>query len=146
MRARGEGGTALVEFSWLAILLLVPLLYIVLTVFEVQRAAFGVSSAARSAARSVTQAPSEAAAADHAVAAVSLALADQGLEERRRTLEVRCTPYPANCLAPGSVVTVTVAYAVPLPLLPSALGAERPSVRVEAEHTVPYGTYREDLP
>lgn len=146
MRARGEDGSALVEFTWLAILLMVPLLYVVLTVFEVQRAAFGVSSAARSAARSLTQAPSEAAAHGHAVVAADLALSDQGLDEAPRSLDIRCAPDPANCLAPGSVVTVTVGYAVPLPLLPPALGLERPSVRVEAEHAVPYGTYREDVP
>lgn len=146
MRPCREQGSALVEFTWLAILLMVPLLYVVLTVFEVQRAAFGVSSAARSAARSFTQAPSENAANGHALVAAGIALSDQGLEDAHRSLDIRCTPDPANCLAPGSVVTVVVGYAVPLPLLPPALGSERPSVRVEAEHTVPYGTYREDLP
>lgn len=147
MSARDQRGSALVEFTWLAILLMVPLLYVVLTVFEVQRAAFGVSSAARSAARSFTQAPSEAAAPGRAVTAAHLALADQGLEDDdRRALDLRCSPDPWNCLSPGSVVTVVVAYSVPLPLLPPALGGQRPSVRVEAEHTVPYGTYREDLP
>jgi hypothetical protein len=144
VRARGEQGSALVELVWLAVLLMVPLLYVVLAVFEVQRAAFGVSSAARSAARSFTQAPSEAAAPGHALVAAGLAMSDQGLEEARREVAIRCEPDPGNCLAPGSVVTVVVGYAVPLPLLPPALGSQRPSVRVEAEHTVPYGTYRED--
>jgi Flp pilus assembly protein TadG len=144
--ARGERGSALVEFTWLAILLMVPLLYVVLAVFEVQRAAFGVSSAARSAARSFSQAPSEDTATGRALLAAGLALSDQGLESRPRSVDIRCSPDPANCLSPGSVVTVVVGYAVPLPLLPPALGSERPSVRVEAEHTVPYGTYREDLP
>lgn len=146
MRTRGQQGSALVEFTWLAILLMVPLLYVVLTVFEVQRAAFGVSSAARSAARSFTQAPSEAAAHGHALVAGRLALTDQGLAGTPPSFDIRCAPEPTNCLAPGSVVTVVVGYAVPLPLLPPALGSERPTVRVEAEHTVPYGTYREDLP
>lgn len=142
----GERGSALVEFTWLAILLMVPLLYIVLTVFEVQRAAFGASTAARAAGRAFTQAPSEAAARDHAGAAAALALRDQDLEAGEGAVAIACTPDPANCLAPGSVVTVSVDYDVPLPLLPSALGGQRPSVRVEAEHTVPYGTFREDLP
>lgn len=146
MRRRGERGSALVEFSWLAILLMVPLLYVVLTVFEVQRAAFGVSGAARSAGRAFTEAPSEAAAARHAAAAARLALADQHLDVERRSLDVRCSPEPANCLAPGSVVTATVTYPVPLPLLPSVLGGQRPSIRVEAQHTVPYGSFREDRP
>ena len=50
-RRRSERGSALVEVVWLGILLLVPLLWVVLSVFEVQRGAFAVTSAARSAAR-----------------------------------------------------------------------------------------------
>lgn len=146
MRIRDQRGSAVVEFSWLAILLMVPLLYIVLTVFEVQRAAFGVSSAARAAGRAFTEAPSEAAAMGSAETAAALALGDQRLEKERRSLDVACAPDPGNCLAPGSVVTVSVAYPVPLPLLPRVLGGQRPSIRLEAEHTVPYGTFREDLP
>ena len=46
---RSESGTVLVEVTWLAILLLVPLLYVVLSVFEVQRAAFAATAAARAA-------------------------------------------------------------------------------------------------
>ncbi len=146
MRRRNQTGSALVEFTWLAIILMVPLLYIVLAVFEVQRAAFGVSTAARSAGRAFTNAPSEAAAAGRAQAAAALALRDQHLEAGDRSLYVACTPEPANCLAPGSVVSVTVQQDVPLPLLPAILGGNRPSVRVEAQHSVPYGAYREDRP
>ncbi len=146
MRRRDEHGSALVEFAWLAILLMVPLLYIVLTVFEVQRAAFGVSTAARAAGRAFTQAPGEAVAMDHALAASNLALRDQHLLAERRSLTVLCAPDPGNCLAPGSVVTVSVGYPVPLPLLPDILGGQRPSIRVQAEHTLPYGTFREDRP
>ena len=34
---RDERGSALVEVTWLSLLLLIPLLYVVLAVFEVQR-------------------------------------------------------------------------------------------------------------
>jgi hypothetical protein len=146
VRAHTERGSGVVEFTWLAILLMVPLLYLVLTVFEVQRSAFATSTAARAAGRAFTQAPSESAAHGHAATAAALALRDQDLDVDRRALTVRCTPEPANCLAPGSVVTVSVAYPVPLPLLPAGLGGQRPSIQVESEHTIPYGTYREDRP
>lgn len=146
MRARNDRGTALVEFSWLAILLMVPLLYIVLTVFEVQRSAFGVSTAARAAGRAFTQAPSEADAVSRAELAAAVALRDQDLDLGRRSLEISCAPEPSNCLVSGSVVQVRVGYPVPLPLLPAVLGGQRPSVRVEALHSVPYGTFREDRP
>lgn len=141
-----EHGTALVEFTWLAILLMVPLLYVVLAVFEVQRAAYGASTASRAAGRAVVQAPAEARARGDALAAVDLALRDQGVPRDRRTLGVICTPQPRNCLAPGSLVTVEVATSVPLPLVPDFLGEHRPSIQVSAEHSVPYGTYREDRP
>ena len=143
---RDERGTALVEVTWLAVLLLVPLLYIVLAVFEVQRSAFGVTAAARAAGRAYSIAPSEATARDRANAAAAVALADQDLDESRAGLVVTCTPTPQNCLAPGSVIRVVVAYQVPLPLVPMALGGNTPSIRVEAVHRVPYGSFREDRP
>lgn len=143
---RNDDGTALIELSWLAILLLVPMLYIVLTVFEVQRSAFAVTAAARAAGRAYAVAPSEAAAAQHAHAAAAVALRDQDVLITRSSVVVSCRPAPSNCLAPGSVIDVAVAYPVALPLLPSALGANTPSVRVEAAHSVPYGTFREDRP
>ena len=40
-RRRAERGSALVEVVWLGVLLLLPMLWIVLSVFEVQRGAFG---------------------------------------------------------------------------------------------------------
>jgi Flp pilus assembly protein TadG len=141
---RGERGSALVEFTWLAILLLVPTMYIVLAVFEVQRAAFGVSSAARAAGRALTVAPGEAEALRHAQVAADVTLRDQDVDPRDRTVRVRCEPDPRNCLAPGAVVHVEVVAAVALPFVPAFLGEHRPSVRVSAEHSVPYGSFRED--
>ena len=68
-RRRDDRGTALVEFVWLAILLLVPLLYVVLAVFETQRAAYAASAAARSATRAFVTAPDERSAYSRAEAA-----------------------------------------------------------------------------
>ena len=59
-RAATSGGSALVELTWLGILLLVPLLWIVLSVFEVQRGAFATSAAARAAGRAYALAPTDA--------------------------------------------------------------------------------------
>lgn len=144
MSRRTEAGTAVVEFTWLVILLMVPLLYAVLAVFEVQRAAFAVSTAARAAGRAFVQAPDEGQAPSRAETAARLALDDQGVAMSGDTLRLSCAPDPTNCLAPGSVVRVRVHHLVALPLLPDFLGGQRPGVRVEAEHAVPYGTYRED--
>jgi Flp pilus assembly protein TadG len=141
---RDEGGSALVEVTWLAILLMVPLLYIVIAVFDVQRSAFGLDVAARAAGRAYATAPSEDLGLPRARAAARVALADQHLDADDVDLRVTCRPDPDNCLAPGAVIDVGVAYQVPLPLAPTALGHDTPSVRVSASHSEPYGTFRED--
>ena len=140
---RSESGTVLVEVVWLAILLLVPLVYVVLSVFAVQRAAFAATAAARAAGRAYVMAPSVAEAEARARAAGAVALADQGVAGADTTMTVTCRPATA-CLTPGSTVHVAVRAQVPLPLLPPVFGDQPPSIRVEAEHTVPLGTFRED--
>jgi hypothetical protein len=136
----------LIEVTWLSILLLVPLLYVVLSVFEVQRSAFAVNAASRAAGRAYSLAPSQGQAADRARSAAAVALADQGLDLARGSMELECDPDPRDCLSPGSVIHVRVVYPVALPLMPTALGDDTPSIRVEADHTVPYGTFRENRP
>ena len=142
--ASDEQGSALVEVVWLTVLLLVPLVYVLLAAFDVQRAAYGVSGAARAAARAYSLAPDEGVAAARAQAAAAVALRDQEVPSDAVAVQVSCRPVPGDCLSPGSSISVDVGYQVPLPLVPRALGGGRPSVRVEASHTVAYGTYRED--
>jgi len=131
---RDERGSALVEFTWLAILLMVPLVYLVLSVFEVQRGAYAVSAAARSAARAYSLADSDAAGreAAAAAAAVRVALMDQGLEGQQVDLDISCTPDQARYLQPGSTIRVLIETHVDLPLLTeSSFGAPRSARRAD---------------
>ncbi len=141
---RDERGSVLIEMTWLSLLLLVPLVYVLLSVFAVQSGSYAVSGAARAAARAYAQAPTEAAGPARARAAMRVALGDHDIGADGTTMEVSCRPTPGNCLSPGSVITVRVRHQVDLPLTPQALGSQAPSVRVEAEHAVGYGTFRED--
>ena len=142
-RGRGESGTALVEVTWLAILLLVPLVYLVLAVYDVQRHAFAATAAARAAGRAFVLAPDVAQGTAAARAAAEVALADQDVDAGEVDLRLTCRP-AGDCLAPGSVVRVDVRTQVRLPLVPTALGGGAPSIRVDATHSVPYGSFRED--
>lgn len=141
--SRSERGSALVEFSWLGILLLVPLLWIVVSVFEVQRGAFAVSAAARAAGRAYALAGSDALGEARARTAARQALADQGIDTAPLELTVSCTPYPRSCHAGTSVITVRVASRVDLPWLPASLGGGRPGFALDAAHTVPVGQFQE---
>lgn len=141
---RTDTGTALVEFTWLALMLLVPVVYVLLAVFDAQRASYGVSAASRSAGRAFVLAPDLATAHQRAIDAARVAMGDQGVDVGPDAVTVSCSPAPDQCLTPGAVVTVTVAVQQPLPLVPDVLGASAPTVRVASTHSEPYGLFRED--
>ena len=127
-RPTGDDGNALVEFTYLAVLLMVPLIYVLLSVFQVQRAAFGVTEAARQAGRAYATAEDAAAGQARAGAAARLAMADQGLECGP------CLESVGGSLAPDGRVTATVGHFVRLPLLGSLFSGERGGIRVDASH------------
>ena len=142
-RARGERGSGLVEVTWLGILLLVPLVWILLSVFAVQRGAFAVSGAARAAGRAYVLAPDDAIGLERARAAARLALADQGIADADLDVTVTCEPAPRACHSGTSVVTVRVGSSVQLPLLPVVLGGGAPRFALDATQVVPVGQYQE---
>ncbi|GAA1853606.1 pilus assembly protein [Myceligenerans crystallogenes] len=117
----------------LAILLLVPLVYLVAVVGRVQAGTFAAGTAAREAVRAVVTADSAAQGAARADAAVGLALRDQGLPRAAATLDLECEHQP--CLTPGGDIAAVVQVAVPLPFVPGPIGTGAPpSIRVEAAH------------
>lgn len=140
-RPRGDGGNAIVEFVYLAVLLMVPLVYVLLTVFQVQRAAYAASSAAREAGRVFATAQDEGVGEERARVAAGIVLRDSGLTLEADDLRIRCSSSP--CLAPGSRVEVVVSHRVTLPLLPEVFGERGPaSVTVSSEHLEVVDRYR----
>ena len=127
-RPRGEEGNALVEFSYLAVLLMVPLVYVLLSVFQVQRASFGVTEAARQAGRAYATADDPSSGRARAQVAARLAMADQGL------VCGGCLSAVGGRLEPDGQVTATVEFFVRLPGLGAALGDGRGGGRVDATH------------
>ena len=126
----GDVGNALVEFTYLAVLLMVPLVYVLLTVFQVQRAAFAVTEAARQAGRAYATADTTAAGLARAQTAAALAMKDQGLEPDAPP-EITST----GGVSPDAKVTTTVGYRVRLPLF-GGLFADTvpPNIPVRATH------------
>ena len=138
---RDDRGAAVIEFTVLVTLVLVPIVYLILAVMQVQAAAFAVTHGAREAGRAFAQADTVAQARADAQSAVALALADQGFEAGARSLQIDCSA--RDCLAPGSQVTMRVELRVRLPFLPGSLGESTiGSVPVTADHRVPIDTYR----
>lgn len=138
---RGERGSALVEFCWVGLILFIPITWVVISVFEVQRGAFAVNGAARAAARAYALAPDDATGAARARAVVDQTLADQGGQGQVGTLHVSCEPFPHDCHAGTSLITVRIESGVTLPFLPSILDDGQRSFTLAAKHTVPIGQF-----
>ena len=115
-RLRDEDGTAVIEFVWLAILLLIPLIYLVLCLARVQSGSYAVTQAARESGRAFVTAGSEELAPARAEAAAAIAFEDQGFGEHG-SLHVTCSESP--CLSPEGEIRSVATVTVPLPLVPS---------------------------
>lgn len=136
-----DDGNAIVEFVWLAVLLMVPLVYVLLTVFAVQRTSYGLAAATREAGRAFVTAPSGSDAGPRARAAADLVLRDNGVDASGDDLMVTCSADP--CLTPGATVRVRIERSVPLPLVPSFLRGHLPdAVQVSGEHVEVVDRYR----
>jgi hypothetical protein len=132
----GEAGNAIVEFLGVALLLLVPVVYLVLVLGRLQAGAFAVDGAAREAARAFVTAEDSVVGSRLAVAAVALALDDQGLDPTGAPDALTLTCQTPACLVPGSAVTATVEVAVDLPFVPGFLQGVVPlSVPIRAHAT-----------
>jgi hypothetical protein len=114
--ADAERGSAVVEFTFLSLLLMVPVVYFIITIGQLQGGSFAVVGAAEQAAKVYVAQPDAASGRAAAEQAVQLALADHGHPAENASLETSCNP--ADCSAAGTAVTVTVRLTVPLPFVP----------------------------
>ncbi|NTV39600.1 MAG: pilus assembly protein [Demequinaceae bacterium] len=130
-----DEGAAVVEFIALSLLLLVPLIYLVVTLSRIQAGAFAAEGAAHEAARTavVTGVSSRehgaskdvamAAGASRAQAAVALTADDFGFDPDDATLVLKCE---GQCLEPGGNLGAQVTIVVTLPGIPGFLGGAIP--------------------
>ena len=139
-RLRGERGSALVEFVFVALVVFVPLVYLVAGFSAVQRGVFASTEAAREAGRAIGTAPDVATGEARAVRAAQLAVEDQSVD----TADVRVAYAPAGAgcdgaagytptLAPGEVFDVCVTVTVRVPLLPDFVDANTATGRFVVE-------------
>ncbi len=129
---RNDHGSASLEFVVLGVLLLVPLAYLMITVFAVQNAAYGVSAASREAGRAFVQTPAGSDPRARAYTAAWIALRDHGIDLAPEQLSITCSAEP--CLTPGAAVSIRVDILVGLPWVPELFGEVPASVAVHGEH------------
>ena len=118
---RGERGSALVEFVFIALVVFVPLVYVVAGFSAVQRGVFASTAAAREAGRAIGTAPDVATGMARAEDAARIAVEDQSVEATDVRLAYAAAGVPCESaggytptLTPGEefsvCVTVTVTH------------------------------------
>jgi hypothetical protein len=126
----GERGSAIVEFVFIALVVFLPLVYVVAGFSAVQRGVFASTEAAREAGRALGTAPDPATGQARAEAAVRIAVEDQSVQATDVVLAY--APAGAGCdaaggyqptLTPGEEFTVCVTVTVRVPLLPDFIDA-----------------------
>ena len=126
----GERGSALVEFVFIALVVFVPLVYLVAGFSAVQRGVFASTEAARDAGRALGTAPDADTGQVRALRAAQLAVEDQSVDAA--DVRVAYAPSGAGCsaagsytptLTPGEVFTVCVTVTVRIPMLPDFIDA-----------------------
>jgi hypothetical protein len=140
--ASSDDGSALVEFCFLAVLMLVPIVYLVLALARIQAGALAVQGAAREAGRAFVTADDEASARGRADAAAALAFADQGFGARdQHSVDIGCAM--GHCLEPDARVVVHSSLQVVLPGVPRALDHVIPTrIEVHATHVATVDRFR----
>ncbi|SFO03075.1 hypothetical protein SAMN05660359_01066 [Geodermatophilus obscurus] len=144
LRARlrtGERGSAVVEFVFVALVVFVPLVYLVVGFSAVQRGVFAATAAAREAGRALATAPDAVTGLARAERAAQLAVADQSVD----AADVRLSYVPAGvacdgatdgwtpALAPGEEFSVCATVTVRVPLLPEFVDANTATGRFVVE-------------
>ena len=122
---RDDRGSALVEFVFIALVVFVPLVYIVAGFSAVQRGVFASTAAAREAGRAVGTAPDAVTGMARAEDAVRIAVEDQSVEATDVRLAYAAAGAPCGsaggytpALTPGEEFSVCVTVTVRIPLLP----------------------------
>ena len=140
VRRVGERGSAVVEFVFLAVLMLVPLVYLVMVLARLQAGSYAASAAVREAGRAFVTASEADEAAPRAEAAARIAFEDQGFDGTGR-LAMACDGDP--CLRPEGRITMEATVVVPLPLVPAFARDVVPlEVPVTASHVAVVDRFR----
>jgi Flp pilus assembly protein TadG len=123
---RDDGGTAIIEFVFVAVIVMVPLVYLLVAVAVVQRSQLAVTQAAREAGRAFATSDTAGEADLRVRTAVRLALAAQRLPDDVQLRFVAAGspcdgPAVAPQLAPGAQFTVCIGRRVVIPAVPRIL-------------------------
>lgn len=134
-----DRGSAPIEFIFASVVLLIPLVYLVLSLSEVQAGSYATHASAINASRTAARYP--ASAESRAQEMARLHFEDFGVDDARWTIRFECR---GPCDEAGSTVIAHVEARIPVIGMPALFGRESaPHITVRASHSdivSPYST------
>lgn len=128
---RSDSGTAVIEFIFASIVLLIPVVYLMLAISQLQAASYATTSTAISASRIAARDANPSERRAHQVA--DMHFTDFGLADVPITIDYSCS---GSCGQAGSLVTARVETKVSLPGFPLLFGTKHsPHITLRASHT-----------
>jgi len=134
-----DQGSAILEFLVIGVLVLVPVLYVLLTLLRVESAAMASTQAVREAGRAFMMSDTEEQGRRASQAAVALAMADQGFAVPPSALRITCA---SACLTPGSALHFHLEWTVDLPWLPPPFGGDGRGFPISIDYELQSDVYR----
>lgn len=122
--AHDDEGNAPLEFIVAGLLLLVPIVYLIVALGQIQNQTLGAEAGARHVARAISLATDRADADTRAQAALAATARQYGIDPATADIRVTCTPTPGPCPDAGATVRVEISTRVTLPLAPPVLGLD----------------------
>ncbi|GAA1959368.1 TadE family protein [Microbacterium deminutum] len=128
-----DRGSAALEFIVVGLLLLVPIVYLIVSLGVIQGQSLGVEAGARHIARAVSQAADAGSARGVAAQVLDSVVEEYDIDPASIHFTMECVPAGARCPEAGTTLVVTLRTRVALPLVPPVLGLDRlASIPVEA--------------
>ncbi len=125
----GAEGRASIEFLVFAVVVLVPIVFVMHSLWAIQAATFATDQAARDAVRVFVASPTQTSGAATADAIARRVVAEHGIT-RAVSIELSCQPV-SNCLQPGARVTYRIRTEVTLFQVPLFAGAWPATVSID---------------
>lgn len=134
-----QDGSAVVEFIFLAVLLMVPVVYLILTVGQVQGGAYAVVGASDQAAKVFVLHSDRPQAQQAAERAVHMAMEDMGFDPDNAQLIISCD---GGCFTAGSTVRAYVKLRVELPAVGAVPGVNATAATVDSTSSQKVGRFK----
>lgn len=141
LRSSSDRGSASIEFIVVGVAIILPLIYIAITVLTLNAAQFAANQAARESVRAFVTSTSNPGGDKRAVIAANQAFSDHGLTDMEPELSITCDHI--SCLTPGGKVSMEITTQVPLPFVPRWGSSNLVTMPVTAKATLLVDQYRE---